>query len=127
MKNLGATQAGYFLVEYQILRCTINMFVSTVCLPPSQHTLIVDQRSIYCTQLHHAVLILAKLEGIDVLKAIKKDVQNIKKRYTTILQRKLKRDRRTRENRKDRTSGVGRGGLDLFRPRGAIGRDPKGP
>ena len=58
-----------------------------------------------------SVLLLAKLEGIDVLKAIKKDVQNIKKRYTTIFQRKLKRDRRTRENRKDRTSGVGRGGL----------------
>ena len=40
---------------------------------------------------------------------------------------KFKRDRRTRENRKDRSSGVGRGGLDLFRPRGAIGRGPEGP
>ena len=40
---------------------------------------------------------------------------------------KFKRDRRTRENRKDRSSGVGRGGLDLFGPRGAIGRGPEGP
>ena len=44
-----------------------------------------------------------------------------------MFQPKFKRDRRTQENRKDRSSGVGRGGLDLFRPRGAIGRGPEGP
>ena len=37
------------------------------------------------------------------------------------------RDREPRENPKDRSSGVGRGGVDLCRPRGAIGRGPEGP
>ena len=37
------------------------------------------------------------------------------------------RDREPRENREDRSSGVGRGGVDLCRPRGAIGRGPEGP
>ena len=37
------------------------------------------------------------------------------------------RDREPRENREDRSSGVGRGGVELFRPRGAIGRGPEGP
>jgi hypothetical protein len=44
-----------------------------------------------------------------------------------MLQRKFKQDRRTRENRKDQSLGVGRGGLDLFRPQGDIGRGPEGP
>ena len=37
------------------------------------------------------------------------------------------RDREPRENREDRSSGVGRGGVELFRPRGVIGRGPQGP
>ena len=37
------------------------------------------------------------------------------------------RDREPRENREDRGSGVGRGGVDLCSPRGAIGRGPEGP
>ena len=37
------------------------------------------------------------------------------------------RDREPQENREDRSSGVGRGGVDLLRPRGVIGRGPQGP
>ena len=74
------------------------------------------------------MLTLVKLEGIDMLKAIEKYVQTIKKgRQLCFSLIEFKRDRRTRKNRKDRSSGVGRGGLDLFRPRGAIGRGPEGP
>ena len=34
---------------------------------------------------------------------------------------------KTRENREDRRLGLGRGGVELFRPRGVIGRGPQGP
>ena len=44
-----------------------------------------------------------------------------------MLQRKFKQDRRTQENRKDRSSVSGRGGFDLFGPQGPIGRGPEVP
>ena len=34
---------------------------------------------------------------------------------------------KTRENREDRRLGLGRGGVELFRPQGVIGRGPQGP
>ena len=34
---------------------------------------------------------------------------------------------KNRETRETRSSGVGRGGVELFRPRGVIGRGPEGP
>ena len=33
---------------------------------------------------------------------------------------------KNRETRETRSSGVGRGGVELFRPRGVIGRGPQG-
>ena len=34
---------------------------------------------------------------------------------------------KTRENREDRRLGLGRGGVELFRPQVVIGRGPQGP
>ena len=133
------------LSEYRLLWCTMNVRFGYVLAP--HHIFIVDQKSTYSTQLLHASTDTSIVEAICMSLSesnyeesqwqlfswfflwIEKQTQGLKVKievhfHNFLVIFKPEKNRKTRETR---GSGSGWGGLDLFRPRGAIGRGPEGP
>ena len=133
------------LSEYRLLWCTMNVRFGYVLAP--HHIFIVDQKSTYSTQLLHACTDTSIVDGnlyelkwiylwrksMTVILVIfftdRKTNSRIKIKieahfHNFLVIFKPEKNRKTRETR---SSGSGWGGLDLFRPRGAIGRGPEGP